>query len=96
MATRKIKDAKDLSTGELIYFRGHAEATFLSDGVSLEDAMEIVREVSSDALTTANTAREAVGQMQTSVDNIQITMGELENRINDVANSVITLINEDF
>ena len=32
MATRQIKDAKDLSTNELIYFKGHAQATFMSDG----------------------------------------------------------------
>lgn len=39
MATRKIKDAKDLSTNELIYFRGHAKATFLSDGRTVEEAV---------------------------------------------------------
>lgn len=27
MSTRKIKDAKNLSTNELIYFKGHAQAT---------------------------------------------------------------------
>lgn len=37
MATRKIKDAKDTSTNELIYFRGHAQATYMSDGTSVED-----------------------------------------------------------
>ena len=39
MATRKIKDAKDLSTGELIYFKGHAQATFMSDGRTVEEAV---------------------------------------------------------
>lgn len=39
MATRKIKDAKDLSTNELIYFKGHAKATFMSDGSTVEDAI---------------------------------------------------------
>ena len=39
MSTRKIKDAKDLSTGELIYFRGHAKSTFMSDGRTVEDAI---------------------------------------------------------
>ena len=39
MATRNIKDAKDLSTGELIYLKGHARATFLSDGRTVEDAI---------------------------------------------------------
>lgn len=39
MATRKIKDAKDLTTGELIYFKGHAKATYMSDGNTVEDVI---------------------------------------------------------
>lgn len=39
MATRQIKDAKDLTTNELIYFKGHAKATYMSDGRSVEDAI---------------------------------------------------------
>ena len=39
MATRKIKDAKDLSTNDLIYFKGHAQATFMSDGRTVEEAI---------------------------------------------------------
>lgn len=40
MATRKIKDAKDLDTGELIYIKGHAKATYMSDGRTVEDAIK--------------------------------------------------------
>ena len=36
---RKIKDAKDLSTNELIYFKGHAKATYMSDGRTVEEAI---------------------------------------------------------
>ena len=39
MATRKIKDARDNSTNELIYFKGHAGATFMSNGATVEDAI---------------------------------------------------------
>lgn len=39
MATRKIKDAKDLTTNELIYFKGHAKATYMSNGKTVEDAI---------------------------------------------------------
>ena len=39
MSTRKIKDAKDLSTNELIYFKGHAQATYMSDGTTVEEAI---------------------------------------------------------
>lgn len=39
MSTRKIKDAVDHGTKELIYFKGHAKATFMSDGSTVEDAI---------------------------------------------------------
>lgn len=39
MSIRKIKDAKDLSDGSLIYFKGHAKATYMSDGSTVEDAI---------------------------------------------------------
>ena len=39
MNTRKVKDAKDLSDGSLIYFKGHAKATYMSDGSTVEDAI---------------------------------------------------------
>ena len=39
MSIRKIKDAKDLSDGSLIYFKGHAKATYMSDGTTVEDAI---------------------------------------------------------
>ena len=42
MSTRKIKDAKDLSTNELIYFKGHAKATYMSDGSTVEDRIKLI------------------------------------------------------
>lgn len=36
---RKVKDAKDLSSNELIYFKSHAKATYMSDGTTVEDAI---------------------------------------------------------
>lgn len=39
MANRNIKDAQDLTTNELIYFRGHAKATYMSNGATVEDAI---------------------------------------------------------
>ena len=39
MSTRKIKDAIDLETSEKFYFRGHAKATYMSDGRTVEDAI---------------------------------------------------------
>lgn len=43
MTTRKIKDAKDVSTNELIYFRSHAKATFMSDGTSVENKINSIQ-----------------------------------------------------
>lgn len=39
MSTRKVKDAIDLETNEVIYLKGHAKATFMSDGRTVEDAI---------------------------------------------------------
>ena len=39
MANRIIKDAKDTKSNELIYFRGHAKATYMSDGRTVEEAI---------------------------------------------------------
>jgi hypothetical protein len=36
---RKVKDAVDLTTNEKIYFKGHAKATYLSDGRNVEEAL---------------------------------------------------------
>lgn len=43
MSTRKVKDAKDLESNELIYFKGHAKATYMSDGRSVEDAINQIK-----------------------------------------------------
>lgn len=42
MATRKIKDAKDITTGERIYLKGHAKATYMSNGSTVEDSIKAV------------------------------------------------------
>lgn len=52
MATRKIKDAKDLTTNELIYFKGHAKATYMSDGRTVEDAIDEIQNGGSTATNT--------------------------------------------
>ena len=44
METRKIKDARDLETGEKIYLKGHAKATYMSNGVPVEDAIKDLQE----------------------------------------------------
>lgn len=58
MSTRKIKDAKDLSTNELIYFKGHAQATYMSDGRTVEEAITSSTG-SGESIDTSNFATKA-------------------------------------
>lgn len=53
MATRQIKDAKDLSTNELIYFKGHAKATYMSNGITVEDAINNINQSGNDGGTSS-------------------------------------------
>ena len=39
MATRTVMNAKNPATGEYIYFKSHAKATYMSDGRSVEDCI---------------------------------------------------------
>jgi hypothetical protein len=45
---RKIKDAVDHSTNELIYLKSHAKATYLSNGATVEDAIRLLQASSGD------------------------------------------------
>jgi hypothetical protein len=56
MSTRKVKDAKDLSTNELIYFKGHAQATYMSDGRTVEEAITSSTGGSGGTIDTSNLA----------------------------------------
>lgn len=39
---RQVMDATDLSTNQKIYFKGHAKATYMSDGRSVEDVISVM------------------------------------------------------
>lgn len=67
MSTRKIKDAKDLSTNELIYFKGHAKATYMSDGRSVEDAINTNNNTKQDLITDIDTIRAGANKGSTAV-----------------------------
>ena len=54
MSIRKIKDAKDLTTNELIYFKGHANATYMSDGTTVEDAINNIEVGSGGSVDLSN------------------------------------------
>ena len=45
MSTRKVKEAKDLKSNKLIYFKGHAKATYMSDGTTVEETINNIAPV---------------------------------------------------
>lgn len=52
--TIKVKQARDLSTNEVIYFKGHAQATYLSDGTTVEDAINNIESSSGNSIDPSN------------------------------------------
>lgn len=58
--TRKIKEAKDLSSGELIYFKGHAKATYMTDGRTVEDAINNINQSGSGAYPIVSYVKDGV------------------------------------
>lgn len=55
---RRVKDAEELITGEKIYFKGHAKATYMSNGQTVEDAFNNIDQIVEDALN--NKGSEAI------------------------------------
>lgn len=55
---RQVKDAEELITGEKIYFKGHAKATYMSNGQTVEDAFNSIDQIVEDALN--NKGSEAI------------------------------------
>ena len=88
MSTRNIKDAKDLTTGELIYFKSHAQATFMSDGCTVE---EVVSEIS--AVDTSNLAtKDELAQKQDIISDIDTIRREFSITINKQRDLIFLLI----
>lgn len=71
MATRQIKDAKDLITNELIYFKGHAKATYMSDGRTVEEAVNSMSGGSGGSIDTSNlVTKDELAQKQDVISDI--------------------------
>lgn len=71
MSTRKVKDAKDLESNELIYFKGHAKETYLSDGRNVEDAIND-NQVDLTDYATKNDVSTAIAQAITTTLNTKV------------------------
>lgn len=85
MATRKIKDAKDLSTNELIYFKGHAQATYMSNGATVEDVINALQDGSggikaeTDPVFLASPAASITSNNISSWNNKQDVISDIDN-----------------
>ena len=80
MSTRKIKDAKDLSTNELIYFKGHAQATYMSDGRTVEEAVSGMSGGSGGTIDTSNLAtKDELAQKQDVISDIDTIRNNASN-----------------
>jgi hypothetical protein len=73
MSTRQIKNARDLESNELIYFKSHAQATFMSDGSTVEDVINEMKEGVDVDLTDYVTTT----QLNTSLSEKQDTISDL-------------------
>ena len=82
MATRKIKDAKDLNTGELIYFKGHAKATYMSDGTNVEDAINAKQE----SIADLDTIRRGAANGATALQSKDLAKVATSGSYNDLSN----------
>lgn len=69
--SRKVKDAFDKSTGEKVYFTGHASATYCSDGSTVEYTLS--RKV--------NTS-----EYQTDMANLNATIGDINTALEEIIN----------
>ena len=68
MSTRKVKNAKDLTTNELIYFKGHAKATYMSDGTTVEDAINNIENIVLDDYAT----KEELSSKQDAITDLEV------------------------
>lgn len=85
MSTRKIKDAKDLRDGSLIYFKGHAKATYMSDGSTVEDAINAINQngggSGSTDLSDYETKLESQAKLQEAKDYTDARIAELQESV---------------
>ena len=92
MATRKVKDAKDLTTDELIYFKGHAQATYMSDGRTVEDAIFQAATGGDDFINASSlvTGIEINGETKTPLNGV-VYLGYVSKPLSTTTSSTMTL-----
>lgn len=103
MFMRKIKDAIDLENNEKVYFKGHAKATYMSDGSAVEDAVNnatIIAETAKNAVSTLeglSNATEAmeilaaqVVQIEENKQNIATNKKDVDEKLSELGSEVNT------
>jgi hypothetical protein len=86
MSTRKVKDAVDIKTNEVIYFKGHAKATYMTNGTSVEDAINLTDnkiESKQDIITDLDVIRSGAIKGETALQSVPseyITETELNSK----------------
>lgn len=90
MSTRKIKDAKDLSTNELIYFKGHAQATYMSDGRTVEEAINSSGGSSSGSGSAITSIK--IDNVSKSPSSGVVDLGYINKKVVSETNSSMTLL----
>lgn len=89
---RKVKDAKDLYTDELIYFTGHAKATYMSDGSTVEDGISKKQDIISDLDTIRSGAVKGATALQSVPDNYA-TKSFVETKVSELVGSAPDTLN---
>lgn len=88
MLTRKIKNAKDLTDGSLIYFKGHAQATYMSDGSTVEDAIKASKKVDLTGYATEEFVNYKTNELQILLDEHYVTTNILNESLPNLDNYV--------
>lgn len=88
MSTRKIKNAKDLTDGSLIYFKGHAQATYMSDGSTVEDAIKASKKVDLTGYATEEFVNYKTNELQILLDEHYVTTNILNESLPNLDNYV--------
>ena len=77
-------DAKDLTTNEKIYFKGHAKATYMSDGRNVEEAINEVAKVYDASVKFIEVDRQAFDNLR----DRYVSIEEFENVFGDTFRNI--------
>lgn len=93
MATRQVRDAKDSLSGELIYFKGHAQAVYMSDGTTVEDAINNIGISGGVSSSGANVKAVDTGDVLDDVNVSYATTAYVDGLIGDINSVLESIIN---